>query len=215
VPPILRKLWIGPPSNIFKPHRRPTTNTRKAYERAEWDKIGAEVLLQRGLWKEIKTRPVLDEAVERLTEIATSAVENHTPNRRPSPYSKRWFTPALKAQQIEVNHIRRKWQVSCAEHGRHHTWSENLFEVVQEKRRIWTRTIEKTKRSYWKQYLHGAGEGKLWKAATYMKPRETWGCVPALQVNSNELVDNTYRIKLHMESSKGHIKQQRYDFLRN
>ncbi|CEJ62645.1 Putative Reverse transcriptase [Penicillium brasilianum] len=58
-----------------------------------------------GPWKEIKTRPALDEAVERLTEITTSAVDNHTPNRRPSPYSKRWFTPNLKAQQTEVNSI--------------------------------------------------------------------------------------------------------------
>ncbi|KAJ5171185.1 reverse transcriptase [Penicillium coprophilum] len=31
----------------------------------------------------------------------------------------------------------------------------------------------KAKSSHWKQFLDEAGEGKLWKAATYMKPRET------------------------------------------
>jgi hypothetical protein len=61
---------------------------------------------------------------------------------------------------------------------------------MQQKRRAWTRTIEKAKKSHWKQFLDGAGEGTLWKAATYMKPREAWGCVPALQVDSNELVEN-------------------------
>ncbi|KAJ5679902.1 hypothetical protein N7462_008146 [Penicillium macrosclerotiorum] len=71
----------------------------KAYERAKWDKIRAEFLLQMGPWKEVKTNPALDEAVERLTEVTISAVENHTPNRRPNPYYKWWFTPALKAQQ--------------------------------------------------------------------------------------------------------------------
>jgi hypothetical protein len=35
-----------------------------------------------------------------------------------------------------------------------------------------------------------AGEGKLWKAATYMKPRDSWGCIPALKVGDRELVDN-------------------------
>jgi hypothetical protein len=39
------------------------------------------VLLQMGLWKEIKMRPALDEIVERLTEIThASAAENHIPN---------------------------------------------------------------------------------------------------------------------------------------
>jgi hypothetical protein len=40
--------------------------------------------------------------------------------------------------------------------------------------------------SHWKQFQDEAGEGKLWKAATYMKPRETWDCVPALLLHSFE-----------------------------
>ncbi|KAF7136975.1 hypothetical protein CNMCM5793_006679 [Aspergillus hiratsukae] len=174
----------------LKAHHEPIAKTRKAYERADWDKIGAEVLLQMGPWKEVKTRPALDETVERLTEITASAVENHIPNRRPTPYSKRWFTPDLKVKQTEVNHLRRKWQESCAERGRDRARSVTLFQEMQQKRRTWTRTIEKAKKSHWKQFLDGAGEGMLWKAATYMKPRETWGSIPALQVGSNELVDN-------------------------
>jgi hypothetical protein len=59
---------------------------------------------------------------------------------------------------------------------------------MQEKRRTWTRTIERAKRAYWKLFLDG--EGKLWKAAAYMKPRGNWGCVPSLQVDSNELTEN-------------------------
>jgi hypothetical protein len=80
----------------LKPYHKPTAKTRKAYERADWDKIGAKVLQQMGPWKEIRTRPTLDETVKRLTDITISAVENYTPDRRPTPYSKRWFTPDLK-----------------------------------------------------------------------------------------------------------------------
>ncbi|KAF7118717.1 hypothetical protein CNMCM5793_008337 [Aspergillus hiratsukae] len=184
----------------LKARHGPIAKTRKAYERADWDKIGAEVLLQMGPWKEIKTRPALDETVERLTEITASAVENHIPNRRPTPYSKRWFTPDLKVQQTEVNRLRRKWQKSCAEHGRNHPRSVTLFEEMQQKRRIWTRTIEKAKKSHWKQFLDGAGEGMLWKAATYMKPRETWGSAPSLQVGCNELVDNEDKARAFLDT---------------
>lgn len=53
---------------------------RKAYEQADWDKIRAEVLQRMGPWKEIRTRPALDETLERLTEVTASAVENHTPS---------------------------------------------------------------------------------------------------------------------------------------
>jgi hypothetical protein len=153
-----------------------------------------------GPWKEIKTRPALDEAVERLTEITASAVENHTPDRRPTPYSKRWFTPELKVQQTEVNHLRRKWQESCAERGREHARSVSLFQEMQQKRRTWIRTIEKVKKSHWKEVLDGAGEGKLWKAATYMKPRDAWGCVPALQVNSSELAENEDKAQAFLDT---------------
>ena len=98
-----------------------------------------------GPWKEVKTRPALDETVERLTEATATAVDRYTPDLRPTPYSKRWFTPVLKIQQTEVNHLRRKWQESCAELGRHDARSITLFQEMQQKRRIWTRTIEKVK----------------------------------------------------------------------
>ena len=115
-------------------HHKPDAKPRKAYERANWGKVGAEVLQQMGPWKEIKTRPALDEIVERLTEATASAVENYTPNRRPTPYSKRWFTPDLKVQQTEVNKLRRKWQESCAKYGRDHTRSATLFQAMQQQR---------------------------------------------------------------------------------
>jgi hypothetical protein len=182
----------------LKRYHRPNAKTRKAYERADWDKIGAEVLQRMGPWKAIKTRPALDEIVERLTETTASAVESHMPNRRLSPYSKRWFTPDLNVQQTEANRLRRKWQESCAEHGRDHAHWVTLFQEMQQKRRTWTRNIEKAKRSHWKQFLDGAGEGTLWKAATYMKPREAWGCVPPLQVDSNILVENEDKARVFL-----------------
>ena len=80
-----------------------------------------------GPWKELKTRRALDEAVGKLTEATATAVDEYTPNLRPTPYSKCWFTLDLKIQQTEVNQLRRKWQERCAELGRSHTRSMTLF----------------------------------------------------------------------------------------
>ncbi|THC87931.1 hypothetical protein EYZ11_012622 [Aspergillus tanneri] len=81
----------------------PTAKAKKAFNRADWGSIASEVLQQMGLWKEVKTRPALDKVVERFTEVTAAAVDRHTPNLQPTPYSKRWFTPDLKIQQTEVN----------------------------------------------------------------------------------------------------------------
>ena len=179
---------------------RPSAKARKSYDRADWARIGEEVARQMRPWKEIKTRPTLDRVVENLTAATAQAVDRFTPDTRPTPYSKRWFTPDLKVQQVEVNQLRRRWQASCAELGRDHTSTTAAFQAMQQKRRAWTRTIEKAKASHWRQFLDEAGEGKLWKAATYMKPREAWGCIPALRVGSEELTENKDKAQAFLEA---------------
>jgi hypothetical protein len=68
-----------------------------------------------GPWKDVKTQPSLNMVVQKLIQITTQVVDQFTPNTWPTPYSKRWFTPDLKVQQVEVNQLRWKWQISCAE----------------------------------------------------------------------------------------------------
>jgi hypothetical protein len=184
----------------LQPQTKPRTKTRKAYERANWSKIGEEVARQMSPWKQIKTRPTLDRVVEELTSVTAQAVDRFTPDMRPTPYSKRWFSPDLKVQQVEVNQLRRRWQASCAELGRDHASTTTAFEAMQQKRRAWTRTIEKAKASHWRQFLDEAGEGKLWKAATYMKPRETWGCTPTLRAGSEEIIQNEDKAKAFLDA---------------
>ncbi|CAG8218568.1 unnamed protein product [Penicillium salamii] len=184
----------------LQPQTKPSAKARKAYERADWARIGEEVVRQMNPWKQIKTRPTLDRVVENLTATTAQAVDRFTPDTRPTPYSKRWFTPDLKTQQVEVNQLRRRWQANCAELGREHANTTTAFEAMQQKRRAWTRTIEKAKSSHWKQFLDEAGEGKLWKAATYMKPRETWGCVPALRVGSEDCTQNEGKARAFMDA---------------
>lgn len=151
-------------------------------------------------WRNIKTRPTLDRVVEKLTSATAQAVDRFTPDMRPTPYSKIWFTPDLKVQQVETNELRRRWQASCAELGRDHPITTAAFQAMRQKRREWTRTIEKTKTSHWRRFLDEAGEGKLWKAATYMKPRKTWGCTPKLRAGSEEITENEDKAKAFLDA---------------
>lgn len=114
-------------------HSKPTTQTRKAYKRADWKKIAEEAVRRVGLWKEIKTRPALDEAVQTPTELTAATVKQFTPDTRPIPYSKRWFTPNLKVQQVKVNQLRRKWQENCGVLRRDHPLSSAAFQEMQQR----------------------------------------------------------------------------------
>ena len=65
---------------------------------------------------------------------------------------------------------------------------------------MWTWTIEKVKASLWKQFLDETVEGKIWKAVSYMKPREAWGCVPALRVGASELAENEEKAQAFLDA---------------
>ncbi|KAG2001218.1 hypothetical protein GB937_010390 [Aspergillus fischeri] len=173
---------------------------RRAYDRADWRRIGESVQAQMAQFSPIQTKAELDEVVAKLISCTASAINQYTPMSKPSPYSKRWFSPELKIQQGEVNRARRKWQESCAERGRQNPMSLILFEDMRKKRRAWTRAIEKAKATHWKEFLDRAGEGHLWRAASYMRPRESYGNIPPLKRETEEIVDNPGKAKLFMET---------------
>lgn len=78
--------------------------------------------------------------------------------------------------------------------------SISLLGDMRTKRRTWTRAIEKAKGTHWKDFLDSAGEGHLWKAASYMRPREAYSNIPPLKQGTEEIVDNTEKAGLFMET---------------
>ena len=150
-------------------------------------------------WPAISSDADLELVVERLVKSTVTAIEQHTPLMRPSPYSKRWFTPELKQQQQEVHRAWRKWQESCATRSSGDPYTMSLFEDMRRKRR-WTMTIEKAKSTHWREFLDKASERHLWKAATYMGPRASYGSIPALRVDSEEVSDNHNKARIFRET---------------
>src|SRR6201999_1887604 len=108
---------------------------RKAYDRADWKKIGEMVRIGVGHVADIESKTQLDQAVDKLIELTMTAVDKHTPLSRPCPYSKRWFTPMLKVQQREVNQARRRWQESCVRRGKEDPSTVRLLEEMRTRRR--------------------------------------------------------------------------------
>lgn len=101
----------------LRSQRRLAPKAKTAYDRAHLCKIAEDVRRQLSTCKEVKTRPALDERVDKLTKTTARAVNRHTPDLRPTPYSKRWFTSALKVQQTEINQLRRTWQKAARKTG--------------------------------------------------------------------------------------------------
>lgn len=60
------------------------------------------------MYPAIDTVEQFEHIVETLDSTTVALLDAPTPEARPSPYSKRCFTPALKAQQREVNKLRRE-----------------------------------------------------------------------------------------------------------
>ncbi|KAI2812354.1 hypothetical protein CBS115989_10539 [Aspergillus niger] len=100
---------------------------KRAYNRADWAQVGQSILKQVGQDLKIETNEDLDRAVENLIRSTTAALNQHVPAQAPCPYSKRWFTPELKAQQVEVNRSRRRWQNGCAILGPDHPTTKSMF----------------------------------------------------------------------------------------
>lgn len=82
-----------------------------------------------------------------------------------------------------------------------------VFQEMENKRRLWTRTIQKAKASHLKEFLDEAGEGNFCKAATYMKPREVWGCVTALHVGTSELIGNEDKAQTFLDAFFPHMNE--------
>jgi hypothetical protein len=71
---------------------------------------------------------------------------------------------------------------------------------LSDKRRHWTRTIEKAKRDHWRQFLDQAGEGHLWKVVTYLQPQVLYATIPPLLENNKEATRNQDNPRVLMES---------------
>ncbi|KAI3054121.1 hypothetical protein CBS147353_11471 [Aspergillus niger] len=76
----------------LQPRRNKPSNPKRAYDRANWEKISQDIQSQTTTLPTILSTTVttadLDQAVEKLISSTIAALDRHIPSHRPSPYSK-------------------------------------------------------------------------------------------------------------------------------
>ncbi|EED11753.1 conserved hypothetical protein [Talaromyces stipitatus ATCC 10500] len=90
----------------LRPEHNENAKPKRAYDRADWAKIGQRLVESLGQALEIHSTADLDNEVNQLVETTTVVLDQHVPLQKPSPYSKCWFTPELKPQQTLLNQTR-------------------------------------------------------------------------------------------------------------
>ena len=112
--------------------------------------------------------------MERLTKVTAGVVDRHTSNLRSALYStlvQPGHQKPNKLRSITYNGVAKE------RHGartKPHPLDGPLplFQDIQQKRRTWTRTIEKVKTSRWERFLGEAGEGRLLKGKIRAKKKK-------------------------------------------
>jgi hypothetical protein len=85
----------------YPPELRLERQLSEAYERTNWEKVGEMVRTAMLPLPEMGAVAQLDQTVYTFIDTTIIAVERHIPQARPPLYSKRWFTPDLKAQRTK------------------------------------------------------------------------------------------------------------------
>ncbi|EED11833.1 polymerase, putative [Talaromyces stipitatus ATCC 10500] len=82
-----------------------------------------------------------------------------------------------------------------------HPITTSLFNDMRQKRREWTRTIEKLSVFVGRErfYKKGPKRATLWKAAIYMRPRDSYTNIPPLKVGSEEVTENNAKARVFLE----------------
>ncbi|KAJ5215604.1 reverse transcriptase [Penicillium cinerascens] len=157
---------------------------RPLFREAPWADINRELKDLETEVPDITTRAELNSTVDHLTNRVSQAVRLLVPIARPSPYSKRWWTPELTVLRDTYTRARNR----CTQSQRYGVTVAELEDTVSDLRRQYHRAIRDAKRHHWREFLNNSDN--IWKAARYLEPGErSIGAIPTLRSN-NQTFDN-------------------------
>ena len=133
------------------------------------------------------TNPLeLDQYTETVVQAIQKAIQETTPRKRPSPFSKRWWTEDLTKQRREMNHHRRKFQQTREETDKNE-WKKRQQEYFK--------AIKKAKRETWNKFVKEADERSIWKIKKYMDNIQISTYVPMLNEHAATNEEKTKELK--------------------
>jgi hypothetical protein len=171
----------------FQSEARPTLppTTRFSFREAPWVDINRELKDLETEIIDITDRSELDETAGRLTSRISLAIRQLVPVARPSPYSKRWWTPELTALRDTYTWARNR----CTRAQRYGVDLAALEDTASYLRGQYHRAIRDTKRRHWREFLDNTDN--IWKAARYLQPGDrSMGIVPTLRSGNRTINDD-------------------------
>jgi hypothetical protein len=153
-----------------------TTNQDKPtfnFEKANW--ILMESKIKEYLPQFDKHAALTIEELEELTadtiNAILKAVEETTPLKDPSPFSKRWWTEELTRTRAEVNRMRNRYR---------RTRSEVYGREWRTIKRIYERKLKKATEKTWREFTEQADERTIWLLKKYLTSTPSQPFIPTL-----------------------------------
>jgi len=165
----IETLLVGD-SETTRPPDIPSFN----YEKTDWEQFTKslhqslpQVPHQHVLW----STAAIDRYAEQLTTAVTSAIMQSTPYRKPSPHSKRWWTPELTELRRQANRMRNLYR---------RTHSPIDKEAWEEKAAKYTEGIARAKKEKWQEFVENADGKTIWQIQKYASNIATSPLIPTL-----------------------------------
>ena len=159
-----------------------TVTPRLLFKNAPWAEIRARVKeqLEQAPWS-----GDVQQQADRLMGVVLEAVHDLTPQAKPSPYAKRWWTADL----TQLRRIYACWRNLARQQRRQNRSVPDLEQRASEAAKEYHDAIRKQKKSHWKDFL--SDEQNIWQAAKYLKPGvDTWSDkVPSLRKQDGSTTD--------------------------
>jgi ribonuclease HI len=155
-----------------------------AWDRAPWDNIKKEIALAIPTLRS----PICDldgYTAEFVTKVS-KIIYKLTPRRRPSPYTKRWWTAELAQQRTDYTY----WRNRACSNRKAGIQNEELETRVRILRQDFHRNIQKQKRQHWNSFLDDVQN--IWQASRFLQPENTTSItrIPSLISDDGGTINN-------------------------
>jgi hypothetical protein len=143
---------------------RAPSNPLKNFRNVDWeefDKALSEKLNELGPPSRIHTPGELEAACSKLTEAIQDTINNKVPTSSVRIKVKKWWTKELKKLQQEANRKGRRA-------SKYKDWPDHQVHVERHKaNKTFQKTLERTKRQHWRDWLERAEDPDIWTAHRY------------------------------------------------
>jgi len=113
----------------------------------------------------------LEDFTAKIITAIEKAIDKATPLKRPSPFSKRWWTEELIRIRAEVNLIQNRYRrTRCPAYGQE--WRKRKEE--------YERKIKQAKEKTWREFTEQADEKTIWQIKKFLTSKPTQSFIPTL-----------------------------------